>query len=238
MDVYNQCDHLNSDDGFCRKCGLELSTARFDFSNISDINSYVHRNNKIFTFETELSNLDIPDEVKQKIIILSETSKSITRKTPRKKLLFTYAYTAYLQLGIPFDPKKLGQMIGLKDSDYNDAINLTSGMNTKPFSEGERIIAPMVIISPCDYVTDLLKNLKNLYDISLDENIIKNKLNTILEKDKLMYENNPKSVTTAMIKYELELNNIKTPKFNSNFNISSAVIKKLILSIKNILEDI
>ncbi len=235
-EVYNNCDHdLHSDDNFCSKCGLELSMIKFDYSNISDINCHIHKNVKSFSFETELGQLDIPDEIKQRIIILSDTSSSITRKTPRKKLLFCYAYIAYLQLGKSFDPKKLGQIIGLKDSDYNDAISLASGLNSKPFSKCERVIVPMVIISPCDYIHDIIEEIQKIYGISLNENLIRDKLTLALENNKLLYENNPKSVAIGMIKYQLELDNIKTPKFNVHVNMNSAVIKKQIISIKEAL---
>lgn len=238
-EVYNNCDHdQHSDDGFCSKCGLELSTMKFDYSNISDINSHVHRNVKLFSFETELGQLEIPDEVKKQIIILSDTSSTITRKTPRRKLLFSYAYIAYLQLGLPFDPKKLGQIIGLKDSDYNDAISLASGINSKPFTSCERVIVPMVIISPCDYIHDIILEVQKVYGIKMNEELIKEKLAKALEKNKLLYENNPKFVAVGMVKYQLETDKIKTPKFNIHVGMSSAVIKKQITSIKEALGDI
>jgi len=232
MDVLKpECVHSYGEDFFCMKCGVEL-LFKIDNHNMSDINHFINKSEKIFSFEKELEVLDIPDNVKQQIIILSHNSNIITRKAPRKRLLYNYAYIAYLQLDLKFDPKKLGDTIGLKDCDYNQAIGLISGANNKYFSNDDRIVVPMFIKSPCDYLKSIIDKLNDNIKFKIDIESLTEKLQKALDSDKMLYENNPEYVAIAMIKYQLDLDGVKIPKFCTTLGISGVIVKKQIEAIK------
>lgn len=237
MEQIMSCDHVKGDDNYCMKCGFEISSY-INFTSSGDFsNHHVHRATKTFTFETELKELNLPDEIKSEIIMLSNLSDTITRKSPRKRILYALACTAYLSKNIDFDPSILAKEFGLTQKDMSEALQLISGIDQKPFSNRDRIIIPMVIISPCQYLEGILKDLKIFYpDINIDPEDLKNKLNIVLEKDKLLLEENPKNVAISMVKYYLESHSMKVTKFNTNFNITSPILKKNIEKIKNVLQ--
>jgi hypothetical protein len=240
VEIYQDiCEHSNiNENGLCLECGLEingLSNGSYFDTSSSDNNTHVYKNTINFTYEKDLENMNLPDIIKQEIIDLCGPNFGITRQKPRLRLLFSFAYKAYIKNNIPFQPNKLAKIIGLDNSDINEAMKLVSGLsNTKT---NDSFSVPMCIISPMEFIEDIIKTLENYYkNLKLDVNEYKNLLELALKHNKLLYENNPNVVAVGIIKYNLDLKKIKTPKFHEAVSLNPSSIKNMTKQISLILD--
>lgn len=234
VSVEELCSHLEIEDGVCQKCGVETSINGMYFDTSSDINgNYCHKNNKIFTYETDLSKLFLPDDVKIEVIKLCDITNSITRQSPRIRTLFALIYVAYLKLNLPLNPQELAKLVGLSPEDYNEALKLVSGLNSSGISYSSNITIPIVILSPLNYLKDVLANLSVHYPkVTFDYNEHYNLLELAIKKRPILLESKPMSICVGLIKYLLDKKNIKLSKFHEKVSISASVIKNSVKEIE------
>lgn len=236
--IQDACLHQNiNEDGICLGCGTEmnsLSNGSF-FETSFESNHHSYRNTKVYTFETDLEKLDLPDVIKSEIISLCGITENITRQAPRLRSLFAFAYIAYIKLQIPFNPHTLAVKIGISHNDYNESLKLVSGLTSTPLSENNNIIVPVVVLSPCNYLKDIINALNTTYNLNLDYNEHDALLTLALQKDKLLYESKPYNVAVGSVKYLLDKKNVKINKFHACVGLSSSVIKNMTIDISRAL---
>lgn len=238
----DKCSHEEIIDGICNFCGLEVyGTSCGTFidmsSTYSDSHSYMDTNNNQ-PFESDLKNLSVPDEVKSLVITLANSCPREThRMGVRRQQLFSYIYLAYLQLGYNFDPEKLRLEMNMNQREVNMALRIISGTSSieipLPVMENEEpISAPVVVISPIIYLEDICtdnnieKYYEEIHDFAKD----------ILNKNKILFEFNPKHIAISLVKCYLSKLNINIQKFAKNNNISDSILKQHVNRINNILK--
>ena len=226
------CKHSNIYDGACVECGMEVygtsSGTHIEMnSKYSEHHSYVDSNSNQ-PFETDLKTLNIPTEIKALVMNLASSCPREThRMGVRRQQLFAYIYLAYLQLGFKFDPEKLREEMKMTQREVNMALRIISGTSSVdiplPTTENaEPISAPVVVISPLVYIEDVCE----LNGIKEHINNVSELTKVILEKNKLLFEYNPKHVAVAIVKYYLSTIGVNVPKFVKNNGISDSILKQ------------
>lgn len=225
------CEHQTIYEGICNDCGMEVyGTATGTFidmkSSYSEYHSYVDTTN-IQPFESDLKNIDIPDEVKNLVMNLaSSCSRETHRMGVRRQQLFSYIYLAYLQLGFKFDPEKIRKEMKMSQREINMALRIISGTSSidipLPVSEqSEPLSAPVVVISPIIYIEEVCET-NNLAQFK-DEVIQLGK--EILDKNKMLLEYNPKHIAITIVKHYMNIKNISVQKFSKINGISDSILK-------------
>jgi len=231
------CKHETIYDGACVECGMEIygtsNGTHIDMSSkYSEHHSYIDANN-IQPFENDLKLLNIPNEIKAMVMNLAGSCPREThRMGVRRQQLFAYIYLAYVQLGFKFDPEKLIKDMKMTQREVNMALRIISGTSSVdiplPTNEnGEPISVPVVVISPAIYIEDICEN-NNI--VEHYERVME-MTKYVLEKDKLLYEYNPKHMAIAIVKHYLNTNNINIPKFVKINGISDSILKQHLVRI-------
>ena len=229
-----ECNHLIIEEGICRECGMatNMNGTYLESQTYLTNHSTVNVNN---TFENDLRCVILPTNIKEEIINLSKDVTNITRKNIRKKVLFSLAYTAYLNLDISFDPEELAKIFKLNSNDYTAAIKLISGINPN-ISISSKVI-PIAIINPVTYFPTLINKLQNFSGVSIDEKDLKDIFTQVETNEPTkIYNFQPKHVAIAIIKYYLDREKITVNKFQDCYNMTTATINKHVNIIKKILE--
>ena len=225
------CEHQTIYDGVCNECGMEIygtSTGTFiDMkSSYSEYHSYTEAS-IIQSFEADLKTINIPDEVKNLVMNLASSCPREThRMGVRRQQLFSYIYIAYLQLGFKFDPDMIKKEMKMSQREVNMALRIISGTSSidipLPVSEdAEPLSAPVVVISPSIYIEDVCKH-NNLSDAVED---VSKMAKELLDKNKMLFEYNPKHIAIAIVKHYMNTKNIATNKFSKNNGISDSILK-------------
>ncbi len=231
--IFDTCKHTYIDDGVCQDCGLEVGVYIDMESTYSDHHQYSNPNN-IQPFEADLKSLSISDEVKNLVYKMAMSCRKEThRMGVRKQQIFSFIYFAYLQLGYTFDPEKIIKELGMTQRETNMALRIISGTSASdiplPMNEaaGEVLSAPVVVISPALYIDEICK--ENKLEEHCEE--ISKLTKEILDKNKLLFEFNPKHVALAITKHYMNLNDIVISKFAKLNGISDSILKQHITRI-------
>jgi hypothetical protein len=235
MSHFENCIHDTIFEGICTDCGLEIEGNYIDLtSSYSEFHSHTD-SSSVQPFENDLKNLSIPDEIKHLVIQLAMSCpKETHRMGVRRQQLFSYIYLAYLQLGYKFDPDKVIEELGMTKREINMALRIISGTSSSEISlpsggeDGEVISAPVVVISPIIYIEDICKD-NNLTEHNSE---ILEYARFTLEKNKILYEFNPKHIAIALVKNYMNINKISIPKFAKANGISESILKQHINRIK------
>jgi hypothetical protein len=223
------CLHKTIFEGVCSECGLEVEGTYIDMtSSYSEFHSHTDTVT-VQPFENDLKHLSIPDDVKNLVVTLAlSCPKDTHRMGVRKQQLFAYIYLAYLQLGYKFDPDNIIEELKMTKREINMSLRVISGTSSSDISlpagerAGEVLTAPVVVITPVDFIEDICKS--NNLSPQLDE--ITNHAKKILEKNKILYEFNPKHIAIALIKHFLIQSKITIPKFAKANGISESILKQ------------
>jgi hypothetical protein len=234
------CKHNNVYEGICNDCGIELygtSTGTFiDMkSSYSEYHTYTSAA-QVQPFEADLKNINIPDEVKNLVVNLASSCPREThRMGVRRQQLFSYIYLAYLQLGYKFDPDSIRKEMKMSQREINMALRIISGTSSidipLPVSEAlEPLSAPVVVISPIIYIEEICIN------NNLSENIeeITKLSKEILEKNKILFEYNPKHIAITLVKHYMNIKGIGMSKFSKINGISDSILKQHLVRINKI----
>jgi len=237
------CSHENISGGVCLDCGMEtgsISSGAYTESNLryTEFHSYID-SGTVLPFEADLKGLSIPSEVKSLVIKLASSCPREThRMGVRRQQLFSYIYIAYLQLGINFDPEKLRKEMKMTQREVNMSLRITSGTSSVDFPlptndlTDEPISAPVVVISPVVYLEEICKmnNITEYYTDILDVS------KTLIKKNKILLEFNPKHMAIALVRYYLLEIGINTPKFAKINGISDSILKQHVSRISKTME--
>ncbi len=226
------CSHTNSFEGICNDCGMELyGTSNGTFIDMKSTYSEYHAyTDMIHTqpFEADLKNINIPDEVKNLVMSLASSCPREThRMGVRRQQLFSYIYLAYLQLGYKFDPDAVRKEMKMSQREINMALRIISGTSSidipLPVSEeSEPLSAPVVVISPIIYLEEICNN-NNLSE-HIEE--ISKLSKDILDKNKILFEYNPKHIAITLVKHYMNIKGIGMSKFSKNNGISDSILKQ------------
>lgn len=226
------CEHPSIYNGVCNDCGMEINATQnsthIDMSStFSEYHSYIDSNNTL-PFENDLKDLSIPEEVKNMVMTLaSSCPKETHRMGVRRQQLFSYIYLAYLKLGYKFDPEKIKTEMKMNQREVNMALRIVSGTSSIDIplplnDDSDPISAPVVVIPPTNYLEDICK--KNNLEESYEEILAMTK--TILSKNKMLYEYNPKHIAISLVKYYMNKNGINISKFAKLNGISDSILKQ------------
>jgi hypothetical protein len=226
------CVHETIYNGVCTDCGIEVqgisNGTYIDMnSSYSEFHSFMDSNISQ-PFEADLKTLNIPQDVKILVLKLASTCpKETHRMGVRRQQIFSYIYLAYLQLGIKFDPEKLREEMKMTQREVNMALRIISGTSSVEIplptnDDDDPMSAPVVVISPLVYLEEICKN--NGMESDYDE--INDMSKTILDKNKILLEFNPKHIAISLVKHFMTLNNINIPKFAKNNGISDSILKQ------------
>ena len=234
------CAHTDVYDGVCNQCGLEVfgisNGTYIDMSSsYSEHHSYMDNNN-LQPFEVDLRGMDLPMEVKSMAMNLASSCPREThRMGVRRQQLFSYIYLAYLQLGLKFDPERLREEMGMTQREVNMALRIVSGTSSisipLPTNDlDECISAPVVVISPVIYLEEIC----TLNGIPEHTERVTVMSKTILKKNKILFESNPRHIAISLVKYYLNCVGVNIPKFSKNNRISDSILKQHVTKIGEI----
>lgn len=212
MSFIDTCDHSYIENGSCSFCGLvQSSSGSYIDSSDTYNNTHSYSDNKLISFEKDLSTIDLPDEIKQAIIIISSKNSSIiTRKIARKRALFAYAYLAYIRLGYmndaSFNPLDLARRIGLEPSEFTEALKLVSGTSLNPQVQNIPITVPIVVISPVVYLSEIIEIIESKYEeFKFDKEYLTKLMVQALAKDPRLNHENPRIMAIALVRYQADI---------------------------------
>jgi hypothetical protein len=230
-----ECQHNYIDEGFCAECGQAMNINGYYLEHSQFDHNHAPKNIKN-TFESDLQNIILPADIKEKIIALSENNTNINRKNVRKRILYSLAYSAYLMLGKSFDPIELATVFSLNSHDYTSAMKLVSGISNIN-STNENI--SIVIINPISYFDDLITTLKqSASHVIVEKKDLEDIFNAIEQKCATsIFCYKPKHIAVAILKYYLDSKSIKIIKFHTYFDMTTSTINRHVDIIKNILND-
>jgi hypothetical protein len=231
---FDNCKHEHISEGTCDFCGLEVGSYLDMESSYSENHKYEAAAQQ--PFESDLKNLNIPEEVKCVVYKMAQTCPREThRMGVRKQQIFAFIYIAYLQLGYKFDPQNIITELKMSQRETNMALRIISGTSSAEISlplnenDGEVLSAPVVVISPTHFLEDICK-FNNLQDHHVE---IMKVAKQILATKKILLEFNPKDVALAIVKYYMNLNDLSISKFAKNNKISDSILKKHISRIQS-----
>jgi hypothetical protein len=234
------CRHTSVYEGICNECGIELNgTSNGTFIDMKSSYSEYHTYTDAIQsqpFEADLRNINIPDEVKNLVINLASSCPREThRMGVRRQQLFSYIYLAYLQLGYKFDPDAIRTEMKMSQREINMALRIISGTSSidipLPVSdEAEPLSAPVVVISPIVYLEDVCNN--NNLSSHIEE--ITKLSKEILDKNKILFEYNPKHIAITLVKHYMNIKGIGMAKFSKNNGISDSILKQHLVRVNKI----
>jgi transcription initiation factor TFIIIB Brf1 subunit/transcription initiation factor TFIIB len=149
----------------------------------------------------DLEKYNFPEEVKIKAdCIYNSMEPQVRRGKMRKKLLFYCLYHAYIELKIIVDPFVIGKKFDLTSTDIQTSYHTFSPLQTK-------YNPPTVNISPKDYIKNFCKEL-NISEHGEEE--INSMIDSFLEKDPSLEEENPKTFASGVLMFYMKINGITT----------------------------
>jgi hypothetical protein len=235
--IFDTCKHTYIEDGTCQLCGLDIGGVYIDMDASYSEHHQFSSSSSLQPFEADLKNLSISDEVKNLVYKMAMSCRKEThRMGVRKQQIFSFIYFAYLQLGYNFDPEKIIKELGMTQRETNMALRIISGTSASdiplPLNEeaGEVLSAPVVVISPILYINEICKE----NDLEKYTEEISKLAKETLDKNKLLFEFNPKHVALAIVKHYMNLNAIVISKFAKVNGISDSILKQHITRILKI----
>lgn len=236
----SDCEHIEIYEDTCQDCGAMfqnmIDTERQGGSIDPEFENTVSRKREKFSYKGELSRLEnIDPEVLE---IVNEKIKQMKpqthiRLTTHKKTLFIFIYMAYNSLGKAFDPKKLGQNLGLTDKQVRLAIKTASEGDSQGSSN------PICTLPPQFYFSDLAEKIKSLHVFTTDQlERLSNFSSLILSANEMMFNERPVGIAATIIKMFLEWNKKMSSEFYSSCRMTQGYIKSVEALILTTLNDI
>lgn len=217
-----ECQHdFLTMEGSCANCGMIISELNQDGS------GYAVSRNSEKSILKEMDNFTLSDDVKLKAeSIFGKLNPQTKRGNRRKQLIFFCIYSALLELGIPQDPKKIAQLVGIKTSEMTKALSMYSQSQTgyKP---------PLVFITPLNFIPQYCEALQ------LSPETIQDVLNFaqgILDKDPTLKEKFPQKIAAGILLYYLTINGIQVNKkeYAKMIQLSEVTINNIYKQILNL----
>lgn len=220
-----ECEHIMGNNEYCDYCVLCGHAISTTFKEPTPTRLPP---SKTVNFEKELSVISIPSEIKQWVIRKSSLAKKqINRMGCRKQILFAYIYLAYLDLEyLDFKPNKLIDILNISKKNVGLALKYASGISSLllPQSEDDKLTSSLVVISPSIYIYEILEKINKLEHFPN----LKGTCDMLLEKNELLYEENPELMALAIVKHYFDILNVKLYKYHSHFKKTQSVIKTCI----------
>lgn len=231
------CKHEHIEEGSCIECGLSISGSGSHMQQEEEYSISHQRVTQASTmgFNKDLDGKDLPPEVKAWVLkMVASAPKKVARMASRERRLFAYVYIAHATLGYDIDPEKVAGILGIHKSQLAESIRLASGISPTvlPQSHNNTQIVPMMVLSPISYLDSTLPILK------LEEHkaAIQSLMEEALEKEPLLYEEKPKWMAVAFIKYFLEKNKQSVVKFHEKFDMTATSVKSCLTKIQAVLK--
>ncbi len=231
------CTHELVEEGSCLECGLAITGDGSHMQREEEYSTSHQRAAAVSTmgFEKDLEGKDLPPEIKAWVLRMAAAApKHTLRMASRDRRLFAYVYLAYLELGYPLEPEKIATTLGIDKSQLPEALRLASGISPTPLpqSHNNPVTAPMVVLSPVAYLDDALAVLK----MEVYKDTIQALMEKALVRDPLLYEERPKWMAVAIIKYYLDLNGASMVKFHDHFGMTATSVKGCVAKIQGALK--
>lgn len=193
-----KCQHefLNSN-GSCSTCGVVI----VEFN--QDDREYASSKTSEKSILKEMENIPLPEEIKIKAEeIFNKLNPQTKRGNRRKQLIFFCIHSAYLELGNPQDPKKIAQLVGIKNSKMTKSLSMYSQAQTgyKP---------PLIFVTPLDFIPQYCEMLKLTEETTQDVKLF---AETILQKDTTLKQKFPQKIAAGILLYYLTINGIQINK--------------------------
>jgi len=176
----------------------------------------------------DMSNFQIPDDIKYKADEIYSGLKLATKRGKRRrKVIFFCMFQAYQALGRPCDPKKLANVVGINPNEISKAFSLCSPLETGYYPSFQQL--NFVDFIPTYY------HLTGLSESNLEDVIeLGQSLST---KDTTLLDELPQIVAVSTLLYYMEINGVSC---NTNFSdkvgrseLTLSQMKKRIESIDN-----
>jgi len=226
----NSCDHDSVLEGICQKCNIFIITSNdyyIDHNTTEYSKAHHNYSSNVIksSFEKDLKNLLIPEDVKSKVIELDLSSKrGFHRMGVRKSQLFSYIHAAYQSLNYKIDVVNIQKQLQMTAKEINTAVRIitgTSAMAIPIMDIGKRNLStPIVVISPLSMIENVCRKNDLLEHYHQVAELCKK---TITKSDILM-ERKPEQVSLAILKYYMNLKGITITNFAQNNNITDATL--------------
>lgn len=201
--IHSGCQHgAVSIDGSCSECGLVLESVcdgmrpqmAADYTNISCHDRSILK---------DMEPLDIPDAVKLRAEeIFKKLNAATKRGNRRKQLIFFCIRNAYNELGLPQDPKRVADKVGIKNSEMTRALSMCSEVQTGYKPTPVRVNALHFLPQYCTDLNMTEETTQGVVDFG----------RKILEFSPSLQETFPQKVAAGILAYYAKINGITIDK--------------------------
>lgn len=177
-----------------------------------------------------LQNKELPPQVTALVIESLLKAPDLTgRLKNRNEAMFVCVYQAYCQLDIKFNPEELAKKFRIAKCNLGAALRRASGLsiNQLPTSDRVSLQVPMVVISPIQYLQPFTEAL----GISEYLNPIQAFAQQILDTNQFLYEERPKWMAAALIKYYAGTHGLNLPNLKTALEITPTSIKTCLIKV-------
>jgi hypothetical protein len=231
-----QCDHETIEKGECLLCGLMINGG-VTLKMTEDFAPY-HKEPfvPLLNLEKDLGSIiGIDDEIRRQALQIGlACSSNLNILGARNAQLFALVYMAYLYKQREFNPLSLSKSLQLTKKQINAIQKQVTGIAPKQYFPSNVPKPSIVIISPLTCIPELCKKL----GVELHEKTISEWAEVALDSDATLFEEKPEHIAGAIIKYVLNRFGIKIRNFEALSGVQNASIRKHIINIGKVLDDI
>ena len=230
------CPHTTVSNGLCLQCNLFLTAASTDEvfevdSGYSSFHSHAAKS-RTSSFERELKTLQIPDDVKAKIIEMDlSANQSAHRMGVRRSQLFSYVHAAYQALGYKIDVGNISQQLGLNQKEINSAARIISGTSAARIelvdSSKRSLVTPIVVISPLSMIRNVCERNGLLEHYPWIAELGKR----VLTRSDTLLDHKPEHIALAIVKYYTGMKGITIANFAKVNGLTEATLKQRVCDV-------
>jgi len=235
ISLFDECQHEDIYQGFCKKCGLDVGLRLEIDSSFSD--HFMSSSNTGFkNYDTEINSLTgVSEELKNKITDNLNKEKRSIKETTRKLDVFQQLYIAGAELN-ELNPDQNAKSLNLNSKNLNKSLRDISGTGNKVIRDdnGEITTCPVVSLDPINFLKDFCDKIPL---IKSEFSNMKNSFKQLLSKSPCLLNERPKCITLGFIKIYCQVHGISLKELNLISyvdDVSSATINQYSTKIKKI----
>lgn len=228
-DLIVNCDHPDTNEGFCTNCGSSTGP-RLEFESIYSKGQISVNKNTGKCFETYLENVHgVSDKLKTTVIKKLNGDSKNTRNTNMAQKTFCQIYLSGAEI-YELNPDSVVNSLNLKGRKLNQSIRTVSGTSKKSSNNPDSskdLILQIVSISPTDCLKEICNDFDNKFKHSTGENplifyceTIKNIISKIIKVNPSILNERPKYIAVGFIRHYCINNNIPITNLQEIANIS------------------
>lgn len=232
--LFDTCEHLNTCEGFCESCGMDVGPRIITESNYSDICMYIPKT-ETRTYDDELNKIEgLSMELKSKVSETLNKDKCTGKEVTRKIDVFKQVYVTGAEIN-ELNPEVVLKSLNLSRKNINETLRDISGTGKKNIKDqkGEVITCPVASISTFEYlkkICDIVPHLKEHH------NNIKLLLEKCILKSQSLLNSKPQHLAAGCAKLYCQVNGLPHQNMSSQIDLPNQAISQYVTKLKKVCE--